>query len=139
MTEFVPVSKCHDHGPGEKSYRGDCTCVLSVLRPIQCCGSPDLILEKLQALLAALAITEDMGHLAKEDEDKRYAEKYAALDVALGKSPNADRELWLHVADFLDLTEHGGGIGGSWLTGLGADVLAALDEHFAEGETEKTS
>jgi hypothetical protein len=52
------------------------------------------------------------------------------IDVGdYGHPKTTDGWLWLYLLCHLDLTEHGCGIAGSWTTGFGDKVLAALEQY----------
>lgn len=74
------------------------------------CGSPDAACRALRDLLAVHDL-----------EDDRY-------DAMVKLLPDEGlRYLTLYTLDHFDLTEHGGSVGGAWLTDKGRMVLAALN------------
>ena len=78
------------------------------------CGVPENACESLRKLLKW---HEDWDH---RDEMREY----------LGEL----KYLTLYTLDHFELIEHGGGVGSSWLTGLGENVLAGLErEKVADG------
>lgn len=78
------------------------------------CGSPELAASKLQAMLSLCP----------------FYENRAALEQMI---PDAGvLELLLYTLDHFDLIEHGGSIGGSWLSDKGKQVLAALNREASD-------
>jgi hypothetical protein len=87
------------------------------------CGEPECVLEKLRDLLK---------YYSMEWEDrKRQRELLSNLigSDEYGCPQTTDGWMWVYLLCRLDLTEHGGNVIGSWLTGKGEQILAALEEH----------
>lgn len=96
------------------------------------CGRPNDVLIYIAEYLRALSTTYD----GREDPD--WAERHDILDALLlsPKSEGAkhrsvyDYAPQLFLAYWLDskgYTEHGGGVGGAWVTDEGRDLLGLLD------------
>ena len=106
------------------------------LDPLDCCGRNELIMEKLEKLLTILDSRVSIeGGSSKEGWDSSWP----ALIELLGSQDGGDYWMWLHVLSHLELTEHGGGIAGSWLTHHGEEVLRALDEHGTDPDKWKSN
>jgi hypothetical protein len=78
------------------------------------CGSPDAAADTLRILLALHPL-----HSNRE-----------AFEVLVPN--NGVQYLLLYTLDKFDLTEHGGNVGGGWLTDKGHAVLAALEREKAD-------
>lgn len=77
------------------------------------CGDPALAAERLRDILALHPLYDNRAAFERlvPDEGIQY--------------------LLLYMLDSLDLAEHGGNVGGAWLTPLGQDVLDALNAEAA--------
>jgi hypothetical protein len=84
------------------------------------CGSPDMAADRLRDLLALHPLFD-------------HRPEFEALIPDEGLQC-----LILYTLDHFDLTEHGGTVGGGWLTKKGKAVLAALQEHGSEKATEQS-
>ena len=79
------------------------------------CGNPELACARLRDILKLHPLY-----------DNREALKALIPDTGM-------EMLVLYFLDHLDLTEHGGGIGGAWLTDKGKAVLEALEREAGDG------
>lgn len=77
------------------------------------CGSPELAAARLRDILALYPLYEHRTELEAMIPDAGIP------------------ELMLYTLDHFDLTEHGGTVGGAWLSDKGIDVLAALNREAA--------
>ncbi len=93
------------------------------------CGDPDVAKRAVRDLLAILY---DFRKDADEDFDTAYKRKLRNLKERFGAKSVYDNELLLCLAYTLDaaeLTEHGSGIGGAWLSKEGEMFLWALNQN----------
>lgn len=77
------------------------------------CGQPELVISKLKELL-------------------QQVENYERQTTPIPSCNTADEYLWMYLLDHFNLTEHGGSIGASWLTGTGSRILTALNKYSCE-------
>lgn len=84
------------------------------------CGMPELAVERLRDILALHPLY-----------DHRAEFQALVPDTGL-------EYMLLYMLDHLGLTEHGGGIGGGWLTDEGKAVLAAIQTHGAKAACESS-
>lgn len=85
------------------------------------CGCPE---EFVRLLRETLRLYDRNGDSPAES----YEEREKRLDALL---PEPFRQIWLYwlSTTCIGLLEHGGGVGGSWLTDKGKEVYAALKQY----------
>lgn len=90
------------------------------------CGNPDEALGFMRDVLATMKARSDenIGPFDEPYAESAWAKRTAELDAALGDGMLGLS--YLYMLDSHGLTEHGGSVGGSWLTGEGERVLALL-------------
>lgn len=100
------------------------------------CGNPEIVLTRIRDVLRAIANRSAAWRgmpimpLSNESDHSEYAKEQLAKTLG---PDQALEYLMLYVLDAADLTEHGGSVGGSWLTPKGEELLAFLESH-EEGE-----
>lgn len=90
------------------------------------CGNPDEALGFMRDVLAIMKARSD-ENCSGSYKGSAYEARTLELDAKLGDGMLGLS--YLYMIDSYGLTEHGGSIGGSWLTGEGERVLAMLQAH----------
>ena len=90
------------------------------------CGNPDEALGFMRDLMALMKARSDenTGGFDEPYAESAWAKRTAEIDAMLGDGMLGLS--YLYMLDSHDLTEHGGSVGGSWLTQEGERVLAML-------------
>lgn len=93
------------------------------------CGRPHMILKLLCDVLALMA------RLQEDRADGWYERRKAAFEAVIGAPYDSPAtELVLHHMDHVKLTEHGGGVMGSWASELGKQLLCASMRFHGDDE-----
>jgi hypothetical protein len=100
------------------------------------CGQPWAALDYVRLRLEDIA-EEGPEHVRELNSPEWHAfwEKRSERRTKLFPLPGSDYFFW-YWADDLGLTEHGGGVGGAWMTDYGREVLGLLREWKALAEAE---
>ena len=93
------------------------------------CGEPHKALELLRDVLAAIY---EARYDAPGEAEKRWHQRDARMTELLGAKDGPVFWWFMYFLDMQDMTEHGGGVGGCWLTDNGKGVLAFLSQHGCE-------